>query len=110
MDLTEARVGVEHVDETVRIAVSGEIDLANAGSVENLLLDAVSNRTTAVSIDLGGLSYIDSAGLRVLFELGTRLRTLQTTFELIVPVRSPARRAIELSGLDSVAAVSPSVS
>ena len=110
MDVTEARVAVEHDDETVRIAVSGEIDLANAGSVENLLLDAVSNRTTAVSIDLGGLSYIDSAGLRVLFELGARLETLQTTFELIVPVGSPARRAIELSGLDSVAVVSPSVS
>lgn len=107
--MTDARVDVEHVHDAVRIAMSGEIDLANAAAVEDQLLDAITNRTTVVSIDLGGLTYIDSAGLRVLFALGARLETLQTTFELLVPLRSPARRAIELSGMGSVAVVLPAL-
>ena len=58
-------------------------------------------------VDLSGVTYVDSAGLRVLFTLGTRLEALQIRFRLVVPLDSPPRRVIELSGIGSVAAVQP---
>ena len=84
---TQAHVAVEPVDHTaICIAVSGEIDLSNVAAVERQIFDAVTNQLTAVSVDLGELTYLDSAGLRVLFALGARLDTLQIDLELIVPL------------------------
>jgi anti-sigma B factor antagonist len=98
--VTEAHITVDRAHgDRMRIAVGGEIDLANAAAVERQILDAISNQLTEITLDLHGLTYIDSAGLRVLFTLGTRLETLQIALELVVPTDSPIRRTIELSGL-----------
>jgi anti-anti-sigma factor len=98
--MTDATVHVDHeVEGGVRITVTGEIDMENAARVEQQILAAISNQLTNVILDLGGLDYIDSAGLRVLFTLGTRLDTLQITLELVVPPESPIRRVIDLCGL-----------
>ena len=98
--MTNATVNVEHgPDKAVRIAVAGEIDMDNAVDVEHQILEAVSNQLTAVTLDLGALDYLDSAGLRVLFTLATRLHTLQITLQLLVPTDSPIRRVIDVSGV-----------
>ena len=98
--MTDATVQADHdVEGGIRITVTGEIDMENAARVEQQILDAISNQLTNVVLDLGGLDYIDSAGLRVLFTLGTRLNTLQIAPELVVPPESPIRRVIDLCGL-----------
>jgi anti-anti-sigma factor len=108
--MTQMAISAEHVDGgTVRIAISGEIDLSNATDLRDQLLAVITNQLTAVALELGGIAYIDSAGLRVLFDLGIRLETLQITLTLRVPLDSPIRRVIELSGLASVASVRPAV-
>jgi anti-sigma B factor antagonist len=100
--MTDATVQVYHeVEGVVRMTVTGEIDMENAGRVEQQFLDAISNQLTNVVLDLGGVDYIDSAGLRVLFTLGTRLDTLQIALELVVPADSRVRRVIDLCGLSS---------
>ena len=91
----------EDGDGTVRIALDGEIDMDNAGQVEHQILDAITNQLTGVTLDLSGIEYIDSAGLRVLFTLGSRLSTLQIVLRVLVPERSPIRRVIDLSGMAS---------
>ena len=98
--MTEATMTVEHDgDDTVRIALAGEIDMDNARQVEQQILGAISNQLTAVTLDLAGIDYIDSAGLRVLFTLGERLGTLQIALRLLVPEHSTVRRVIDLSGM-----------
>lgn len=98
--MTEATMTVEHdSDGTARIALAGEIDMDNARLVEQQITGAISNQITAVTLDLGGIDYIDSAGLRVLFTLGSRLSTLQIALRLLVPERSTVRRVIDLSGM-----------
>jgi len=98
--VTEATMTVEHdSDGTARIALAGEIDMHNARLVEQQITGAISNQITAVTLDLGGIDYIDSAGLRVLFTLGSRLSTLQIALRLLVPERSTVRRVIDLSGM-----------
>ncbi|MBV9919463.1 MAG: STAS domain-containing protein [Pseudonocardia sp.] len=104
--MTEAHIAVERAHgDRMRIAVGGEIDLGNAAAVERQIRDAISNQLTEITLDLHGLTYIDSAGLRVLFTLGTRLKTLQIGLELVVPADSPIRRTIELSGLTAAVPV-----
>jgi anti-anti-sigma factor len=106
--VTEASVDVERMaDEAIRVALSGEIDLANIDIVGAELLGAISNQLVDVVVDLSDLTYLDSAGLRVLFELGARLETLQIGFRLVVPPHSTVRRAIDLSGIAAIAAIVP---
>lgn len=107
--MTDATIEVEHGrDDTLRIAVAGEIDMDNSTDAEHEILDAISNQVTAVTLDLSGVDYIDSAGLRVLFTLGTRLETLQIALQLLVPSESPIRRVIDLSGVAAAVPVLPS--
>ncbi|GAA1264282.1 hypothetical protein GCM10009609_29340 [Pseudonocardia aurantiaca] len=106
--MTEAVLDVEQLpDSTMRITIRGEIDLSNVAAVEQNMLDTISNQLSEVVVDLSAVTYVDSAGLRVLFTLGTRLEALQIRFRLVVPLGSPPRRVIELSGIGSVAVVQP---
>jgi anti-anti-sigma factor len=106
--MTEASLEVEQMpDSALRIRVRGEIDLSNVATVEQEMHRAISNQLSEVVVDLSEVTYVDSAGLRVLFTLGTRLESLQIRFRLVVPPDSPPRRVIELSGIGSVASVQP---
>lgn len=105
--MTDAKVEVSAEDRSMRISLSGEIDLANAAAVEDEIREAVSRKPDAVSVDLTDLTYLDSAGIRILFALASRLKPLRIMLELIVPFDSPTRRLIELSGFESLAALRP---
>ena len=64
--VTEATMTVDHVRaEAVRIALAGEIDMDERATVEQQVLDAISNQLTDVTLDLSALEYIDSAGMRM---------------------------------------------
>ena len=105
--MTDARVEAATEDGRVRIVLSGEVDLDNAGEVEAELARAISNQATLVSINLAGVAYLDSVGLRVLFHLVERLATLQIAVELVAPMGSPSRRVVELSGLAALVPLEP---
>jgi len=108
--MTLATVAVEETGgDTVRIAVAGEVDLVNATTVEQRITDAITNQVRAVTLDLTALEYIDSAGLRVLFQLASRLETLQIAIELVVAPGSSVRRLVELSGLGAAMPVRSAV-
>jgi anti-anti-sigma factor len=98
--MTTAKVEFRVHGESVRIRLVGEIDLANAATVQDEINSAIANDATSVVLDLTEVTYLDSAGLRILFTLVDRLRVLQTRLELLVPPTSPVRRAVELSGLE----------
>lgn len=105
--MTAAKVECTAEGGSMRITLSGEIDLANAAVVEDEIRSAVAYQPSAVSVDLTGLTYLDSAGIRILYGLASRLRALRVGLELIVPLGSATRRLIELSGFESMAALRP---
>jgi anti-anti-sigma factor len=105
--VTTAGVDVTVDDAHVRIAVAGEVDLANAATVEDQIVAAITNQVTSVAVDLGGVDYMDSAGMRILFSLASRLAGLQIALEVVAPVACPARRLVEVSGLASLVALRP---
>lgn len=98
---------VEASDDAVRVILIGDIDLANVDHVAAGIHDAITNQVTAATVDLSDVGYLDSAGLRVLFELAVRLPTLQISLVLVAPPGSPARRVVDMSGLSGVATVVP---
>lgn len=93
----------------IRFSLSGEIDLANAAEIEDDVLGSISNVLKLAVVDLTDVEFIDSAGMRILFTLAGRLQTLQIDLEVVAPLGSPARRVIELSGLEPLVVLSPAV-
>lgn len=102
-----ASVAATTSDGHVRLVVEGEVDLSNAEDVERAVLAAIDNDADGVTVDLTAVDYLDSAGLRILYTLATRLELLQIGLEVVAPVGSVARHVIELSGLASVANLAP---
>lgn len=103
--MTIANVNVTHDDHDVRVVVNGEIDLTNRDAIADQLNAEITNHTTSVVIDLDGVSYLDSSGLRLFFTLADRLRILQVELALVVSEASMSRQIIALSGLDQLVEV-----
>ena len=59
--MTAASVVVHPEGSAIRIVMGGEIDLENALEVEEQLTAAITNETSAVTLDLADLAYLDSA-------------------------------------------------
>lgn len=105
--MTKATVLVRPDHSRVHIDLAGEVDLENAATVEEQLAAAIPNHLTAVTLDVSGLDFIDSVGLRILFALAARLDVLQIELEVIAALGSLARRVLELSGFEAVVELAP---
>jgi len=91
-----------HGDIAVAV-VDGEIDASNRDALRRRLRAMLSNRSMAMVIDLTGTSYLDSAGINLLFELAADLRERQQQLHLVVPPDAVIARAIGITGLDTAA-------
>jgi len=102
-----ARITDKHHGNIPLVAIAGEIDASNAEEVAERLRAALSNRSEALVVDLSGTTYIDSAGLNILFELATALRERQQELHLVVAQPSPIARMVEIVGLDAAVPTHP---
>jgi anti-anti-sigma factor len=103
-----ARVAVERHGGVVLARLSGEVDLSNAGAVEDQVTGGLAG-ATAVAVDLSGLSYLDSAGLALLSRLAGRLSGLAGSLRLVVPPDAVVSRTLSISGLASAIPVDETV-
>jgi anti-anti-sigma factor len=100
-----ADVRLERDDVIVLAVLTGEIDMSNATSVRQQLAEFVTPEDDALIVDLSELSFIDSAGLHAVIELGTMLEERRQQLVLCVPVGSQTRRAIEIIGIPHTVSV-----
>lgn len=56
------------------ISLFGELDLASAGGVQEELERVEATEAESIVIDLAGLTFIDSTGLRLIYNAHVRLR------------------------------------
>jgi anti-anti-sigma factor len=77
------------------VALAGELDLSTVAELDCALQWAAADDCRQIVLDLRELEFVDSSGLRAIFELHRRARGR------LVVVRGPARvqRAFELCGL-----------
>jgi anti-anti-sigma factor len=82
---------------TVQVTLAGELDLANAKTLEEHLFEASQNSPARVIIDLGRLAFIDSTGLRLLLQADARAREHGYEF-LLRPGEASVQRVFEITG------------
>jgi anti-anti-sigma factor len=80
-------------------SLHGEIDASNAGDIGERLRSLVTNHLEAMVVDLSGVTYLDSAGINLLFALGDQLRGRQQKLAVVVSDGSPIARMIAITGL-----------
>jgi anti-anti-sigma factor len=91
-------VRVEQDGEALVVSAFGDLDLSNAKTLEAELRWAIAGDASGVILDLGGVSFLDSAGLRVVLLMarqslrnGGRLRLLRGS--------APVERVVDESGM-----------
>jgi anti-anti-sigma factor len=89
--------------------ITGDIDLSNVEEWTATLEAAVPNHALGLVVDLSGVTYLDSTGIRLLFRLARRLRDRQQTLHLVVPDGARIVRILELSGVSQVATTTSSI-
>ena len=93
---TLCRVEVLRVDGAVVAQIAGEVDVSNVAHIEHEL-DAAAGRERLFVVDLSQTAYFDSAGIRLLFTLATRLKTRRQELRVIVPEGAVVRRVLEIT-------------
>jgi anti-anti-sigma factor len=81
-------------------SLSGEVDLSNASDIERTIMDAVPNTAFGMLLDLSDVTYIDSAGVRLLLALADRFRWRAQELGLVVPEDSRIRRVLTMAGAE----------
>ncbi len=99
--MTQARFAVTSptADHPPLVAVSGDIDLANVDEFKDAMAKACKG-SAALTVDLTGVSYCDSAAVRALFALAAT-----TELRMVVKPTGHIATLLAISGLDRVADV-----
>ena len=96
--------------EQVQIAhIDGEVDIANAASLESEIAEAVSNSAEGLVIDLTGTEYFDSSGIRLLFELHARLSGRRQSLRVVVPPEAVILSALRITEVDQVVPIDETI-
>ena len=91
---------VERRVDAVVVRAEGELDLASVALFQSRLDSVVAERPEAVLLDLRGLTFVDSSGLRAI--LGLR-RSLEPTCGLRIVRGSPSvQRIFDIAGVGSM--------
>jgi anti-anti-sigma factor len=103
--MTLANIDVASRDGILIVAVAGEIDLSNADDIRDEVVDAIGTEHDRVALDLTRTTYLDSTGVRLLFDLATRMQDRRRRLALVVADRAIVRRVILLTKLDGAVPV-----
>ena len=99
-----ADLAMEEQNGAVVATITGEIDLSNAVTLERAMLDAVPNTASGMVVDLSGVSYLDSAGIRMLGEMAERLRWREQRLAVVAPEGSRVRGVLTMAGAQDLVA------
>ncbi|HLL66357.1 MAG TPA: STAS domain-containing protein [Micromonosporaceae bacterium] len=91
------RVIVRRHDDCQILAVVGEIDHARAASLEAEMLAAAEPGTPLI-VDLTGVTFLDSAGLRLLDDLVRTCAERRSPVRIVAPRPGAVRFTIDLIG------------
>jgi anti-anti-sigma factor len=98
-----ADLELEATDDLLVARISGEIDSSNATELGQALLDRLSNSVRGMVLDITGVSYLDSTGIALIFELARGLEARRQTLRVAVADDGPVRRVLDLCAVGGVA-------
>lgn len=80
------------------VRASGEVDLATAPDLAAALDDARASGLDVV-LDLAGVTFIDTSGVRAMLDARRRINDDGSDLTVVAPPDSPSRRLLELTEL-----------
>jgi anti-anti-sigma factor len=96
-------------DQVVVAGVTGEVDVSNATQLCDAIGEATPNTAFGVVLDLGGVDYLDSAGIHLIYRLRENLRARGQKLMLAIPAASPVQGALRLAGVTQHLPIASSV-
>jgi anti-sigma B factor antagonist len=100
---------VERHGDLQVVRLAGEVDISNAGKLTDEISNAVPNDAAGLVLDLSDTGYLDSAGIRMLFELGQRLGGRRQAIVAVVPEEALIRHALELTEVPQAVPLQPTL-
>jgi anti-sigma B factor antagonist len=97
-DVNPLTVSAAREDDGVRVVLAGELDIGSAPEVEQVLRKVESDGAQTLTIDLRGLTFMDSTGLRMLVAADKRAKDAGRSLR-IVRGPAPVQRILDLTGL-----------
>lgn len=104
-----ASLQIQLGEDTTVARLSGEVDASNAAGFTNQLKDAVPNSAIGLVLDLSEVTYIDSSGLHLIFDLADALRRRQQALQLVVAPDTFVADVLGVVNLTGTARVSSSL-
>ncbi len=94
--------------ETTVVSISGRLDGITCADAEKTLASAVSTAGGGLVLNLSELTYVSSAGLRVVLMTAKQLQAAQKTFA-VCGLKSPVKDVFEISGFYKIFRITESV-
>jgi anti-sigma B factor antagonist len=88
------------------VVVAGEVDLATAPQVREVLASGVASDAGSVCLDLGAVEFLDSVGLALVLAMHRELRLRGGRLAIVCP-DGPAKLLFEVTGVDAELALYP---
>ena len=79
------RCWIESVAGAVTVSVRGELDVASASGLEARLSKLLRLPTRSVTLDVSGVSFVDSGGLGMLVRVGRTAKRHRIEFDIVNP-------------------------
>ena len=98
--MTALDVTLGHAGGTPLVALRGELDVSTAPKVEQALQQLEGNGASVIVIDLRGLTFLDSSGLRLILEADGRARREDRRL-LVVPGPPEVQRVFRVTLTDA---------
>jgi anti-anti-sigma factor len=103
-------VAFDRGERVVLARVSGEIDIATAGDVQDAIVrEARVAEESGLVVDLSGVTFLDSAGIRLLFDLHRFMTERGTPMAVVVPEGARIASVLSIVEMGSVVWMSPTV-
>ena len=96
MDIKQEKVG-----NVVAVVLKGRVDAATSKTVEDALLNLIDGGERKFVIDLAGVDYISSVGLRVLILAAKRLKPLQGAVT-VCSLQPQIRQVFDIAGFTTI--------
>ncbi len=101
IDSVHLKIEARRGGQMLAALISGRIDGSNAREFQTALEGAIEEQDALVRLDLAGLSYISSAGLRVLLLTARMLQSRNTEFG-VQSLPGPVLEVFQISGFDKL--------
>jgi anti-sigma B factor antagonist len=105
-----SQLAIERSDapDHVLLTATGEIDLASVGQLESAINASLDRGVDLLIIDLVGVTFLDSTGLRSLMATHAQLETAGGRLALVAAA-GPVMRLFDVTGIESALNIYPSV-